>query len=120
MILTDDNFATIETAIEEGRNIYNNIRKSVFFLLSSNLGEILTMFIAILAGLASPLRAIHILWVNLITDSLPGLALGVDNREPDIMKEKPRDPKEGLFAGGGLLSITYFGSVIAMTSLLAF
>ncbi|MGI6751192.1 MAG: cation-translocating P-type ATPase [Anaerovoracaceae bacterium] len=120
MILTDDNFATIEVAIEEGRNIYNNIRKSVFFLLSSNLGEILTMFAAILAGLASPLKAIHILWVNLITDSLPGLALGVDKGDPEIMKEKPRNPQEGLFAGGGLFAIFYFGSVIAVTSLLAF
>lgn len=120
MVLTDDNFATIEKAIEEGRNIYNNIRKSVLFLLSSNLGEIFTMFIAIVAGLASPLKAIHILWVNLITDSLPGLALGVDSGDPDIMKTSPRNPKESLFAHGGLTIILFFGFVIGAITLSAF
>nr|MBP6492103.1 HAD-IC family P-type ATPase [Clostridia bacterium] len=112
MVLTDDNFATIEKAIEEGRNIYNNIKKSVLFLLSSNLGEIITMFVAIIAGFASPLKAIHILWVNLITDSLPGLALGVDSGDPDIMKSAPRNPKESLFAQGGLTITIFFGLVI--------
>lgn len=120
MILTDDNFATIQKAIEEGRNIYNNIRKSVLFLLSSNLGEIITMFVAIIAGLASPLKAIHILWVNLITDSLPGLALGVDTGDPDIMKAAPRDPKESLFAQGGLMITLFFGAVIGAITLTAF
>ncbi len=120
MILTDDNFATIEKAVEEGRNIYNNIKKSVLFLLSSNLGEIITMFTAIVAGLAAPLQAIHILWVNLITDSLPALALGVDEGDPDIMKEKPRDPKESLFAHGGYAITIFFGSVIGLTTLSAF
>lgn len=120
MILTDDNFATIEKAVEEGRNIYNNIKKSVLFLLSSNLGEIITMFTAIVAGLAAPLQAIHILWVNLITDSLPALALGVDEGDPDIMKEKPRDPKESLFAHGGYAITIFFGSVIGVTTLCAF
>ena len=120
MVLTDDNFATIENAIEEGRNIYNNIRKSVFFLLSSNLGEIFTMFIAIVAGLASPLKAIHILWVNLITDSLPGLALGVDSGDPEIMKTPPRNPKDSLFANGGLAIIVFYGFVIGVITLTAF
>lgn len=120
MVLTDDNFATIEKAIEEGRNIYNNIKKSVLFLLSSNLGEIITMFVAIIAGLASPLKAIHILWVNLITDSLPGLALGVDPGDPDIMKGRPRDPKESLFANGGLATTIFFGAVIGTITLSAF
>ena len=120
MVLTDDNFATIEKAIEEGRNIYNNIKKSVLFLLSSNLGEILTMFVAIIAGLATPLKAIHILWVNLITDSLPGLALGVDTGDPDIMKSAPRDPKESLFAQGGLAITIFFGAVIGVITLSAF
>ena len=78
LILTDDNFATIRRAIEEGRGVYENIKKSVIFLLSSNLGEIMTMFAAVLLGLPSPLKSSHILWINLITDSLPALALGVD------------------------------------------
>lgn len=120
MVLTDDNFATIENAIEEGRNIYNNIKKSVIFLLSSNLGEIITMFIAIVVGLPSPLKAIHILWVNLITDSLPGLALGTDNGDPDIMKQPPRNPQESLFANGGLFLTILFGCVVGVTTLFAF
>ena len=120
MVLTDDNFATIQKAIEEGRNIYNNIKKSVLFLLSSNLGEIITMFVAIVVGLASPLKAIHILWVNLITDSLPGLALGVDSGDPDIMKQAPRDPSESLFARGGLAITVFFGLVIGSITLFAF
>lgn len=120
MILTDDNFATIQKAIEEGRNIYNNIKKSVLFLLSSNLGEIITMFVAIIAGLASPLKAIHILWVNLITDSLPGLALGVDSGDPEIMNRGPRNPKESLFAQGGLAITIFFGIVIGLITLSAF
>ncbi|HVI42931.1 MAG TPA: cation-translocating P-type ATPase, partial [Anaerovoracaceae bacterium] len=120
MILTDDNFATIQKAIEEGRNIYNNIKKSVLFLLSSNLGEIITMFVAIVSGFATPLKAIHILWVNLITDSLPGLALGVDSGDPDIMKNAPRHPKENLFARGGFAITIFFGIVIGAITLSAF
>jgi len=120
MILTDDNFATIEKAIEEGRNIYNNIRKSVLFLLSSNLGEILTMLIAIAVGLASPLKAIHILWVNLITDSLPALALGVDPGDKEIMNGPPRNPKDSMFARGGLAFMIIFGMVIGLVTLTAF
>lgn len=120
MVLTDDNFATIEKAIEEGRNIYGNIRKSVLFLLSSNFGEIITMFVAILVGMAAPLKAIHILWVNLITDSLPGLALGVDPGNANIMKDVPRNPKESLFANGGYFITFFFGTVIAGITLFAF
>lgn len=120
MVLTDDNFATIQKAIEEGRNIYNNIKKSVLFLLSSNLGEILTMFVAIVLGFATPLKAIHILWINLITDSLPALALGVDSGDPDIMKNAPRDPKESLFAHGGYAITIFFGFVIGAITLTAF
>jgi Ca2+-transporting ATPase len=120
MVLTDDNFATIQKAIEEGRNIYGNIRKSVLFLLSSNLGEIITMFAAIAAGFVPPLKAIHILWVNLITDSLPGLALGVDSGDPDVMKNAPRDPKESLFARGGFAITIFFGVVIGAITLTAF
>ena len=120
MVLTDDNFATIEKAVEEGRNIYGNIKKSVLYLLSSNLGEIITMFAAIVAGFATPLKAIHILWVNLITDSLPGLALGVDSGDPDIMKQSPRDPKESLFARGGFAITIFFGIVIGAITLAAY
>lgn len=120
-ILTDDNFTTIEKAIEEGRGIYENIRKSILFLLSSNFGEIITMFFAILFWLPSPLRASHILWINLITDSLPALALGVDeNDNTYLMKKPPRNPKEGLFASGGLFLTLFYGSVIAGITLLAF
>jgi len=120
MILTDDNFATIEKAIEEGRNIYNNIRKSVLFLLSSNLGEIFTMLVAIAIGLASPLKAIHILWVNLITDSLPALALGVDPGDKDIMNGPPRNPRDSMFSHGGLAFMIGFGTVIGVVTLAAF
>lgn len=120
MVLTDDNFATIQKAISEGRNIYNNIKKSVLFLLSSNFGEIITMFVAISVGLASPLKAIHILWVNLITDSLPGLALGVDPKDGDSMKEAPRNPKENLFANGGLAITLFYGVVIGTITLSAY
>lgn len=121
MILTDDNFATIEKAIEEGRGVYENIRKSVIFLLSSNLGEIMTMFFAVLCGLASPLKSSHILWINLITDSLPALALGVDKNDGrSMMKHSPRKSKESLFARGGLLCTCFYGVLIACISLTAF
>ena len=120
MVLTDDNFATIEKAVEEGRNIYGNIKKSVLFLLSSNFGEVIAMFTSIVAGLAAPLQATHILWVNLITDTLPGLALGVDSKDSDIMKAPPRAPSEGLFAHGGMALTLFYGFVIAMMTLAAF
>jgi len=121
MILTDDNFATIEKAIEEGRGVYENIRKSVIFLLSSNLGEIATMFLAVTCGLASPLRSSHILWINLITDSLPALALGVDpNDAGSLMRHPPRKPGESLFARGGLACTCFYGLLIAAISLTAF
>ena len=89
IILADDNFATIEKAIEEGRGIYENIKKSVLFLLSSNFGEIMTMFAAIACDIAAPLKASHILWINLITDSLPALALGVDENDMDDLMARP-------------------------------
>ena len=120
-VLTDDNFTTIERAIEEGRGIYENIRKSILFLLSSNFGEIITMFFAILFWLPSPLRASHILWINLITDSLPALALGVDENDTTyLMRHPPRNPKESLFAKGGLFLTLFYGFVIAGSTLLAF
>lgn len=121
IILTDDNFASIEKAMEEGRGVYENIKKSVIFLLSSNLGEIMTMFTAVLCGLASPLRSSHILWINLITDSLPALALGIDKNDGDsLMRQPPRKAGESLFAGGGLACTCFYGILIAVISLTAF
>lgn len=121
MILTDDNFATIRRAIEEGRGVYENIRKSVIFLLSSNLGEIVTMFLAVVCGLASPLKSSHILWINLITDSLPALALGVDKNDgKSLMSQQPRKASESLFSRGGLACTCFYGMLIAAVSLSAF
>lgn len=120
MILVDDNFTTIETAIEEGRTIYNNIKKSVLFLLSSNFAEIIVMIASIVMGLPLPLLAIHILIVNLLTDSIPALALGADCKDADVMNEKPRDSKESLFANGGLLKTVIYGFVISMLTLFSF
>lgn len=121
IILTDDKFSTIEKAIEEGRGIYANIKKSVLFLLSSNFGEIMTMFAAVIMGIAAPLKASHILWINLITDSLPALALGIDkNDTKSMMSCPPRPPKESLFAQGGLTLTCFYGALIAVISLAAF
>lgn len=120
MVLTDDNFASIEKAVEEGRGIYANIKKTVCFLLSSNIAEVLTMFIVILLGLPAPLIAIHLLWVNLITDSLPAIALGMDPKSPDVLDEKPRDPKESIFANGGYRSIGVYGVVLTASVLVAY
>ncbi|MDY6430342.1 MAG: cation-translocating P-type ATPase [Bacilli bacterium] len=120
MILTDDNFASIEKAVEEGRGIYANIKKTILFLLSSNIGEVVAMFFAALIGVPSPLIAIHLLWVNLITDSLPAVALGVDKKPEDIMNEKPRDSKESLFAHGGYAITFGYGILIGLVTLVAF
>jgi Ca2+-transporting ATPase len=120
MILTDDNFSTIVEAVKEGRNIYNNIRKSIVFLLSCNIGEIVALFMGIVLGWPSVLRPIHLLWVNLITDSLPALALGVDPDDPDIMKEKPRDAKKGLFSGRIGVFLIGNGILIGIITLSAF
>ncbi|MBZ9606905.1 cation-translocating P-type ATPase [Clostridium estertheticum] len=119
MILIDDNFSTIVSAIKEGRNIFTNIKKTVVFLISCNVGEIIALFLAILLGWASPLRPIHILWVNLITDTLPALALGVDPGDPDVMKYKPRNQKDGLFKGS-TLSLLLNGLLIGLVTLAAF
>lgn len=121
LVLTDDNFATIARAIAEGRSIYENIKKSVLFLLSSNFGEILTMLTAIMLGLNSPLKASHILWINLITDSLPALALGIDiNNTRSFMKKPPRPKNENLFANGGLKCTLFYGVLIGTISMTAF
>ena len=94
MVLTDDNYASIVSAIEEGRVIYSNIRKFVFYLISCNIGEILIIFLSMLAGLPIPLRPIQLLWLNLVTDGAPALALGLEKGDPDIMKRPPRPTKE--------------------------
>lgn len=120
MILTDDNFATIKRAIQEGRNIYNNIKKSTIYLLSSNIGEIVTMFIGILVGWPTPLSAVNILWVNLVTDSLPALALGADPGTAEVMKDKPRPQNENLFAHGGVALLVIYGILIGLTTLFGF
>ncbi|MHC2990471.1 ATPase [Pontibacter sp. HJ8] len=120
MILTDDNFATIVSAIEHGRNIYNNIRKAVIFLLTCNLGEVVAMFITLLIGWEAPLIATQLLWINLVTDSLPAVALGMDPGDPDVMKEKPRDPDESFFAGGEGLRAIWGGILIGALTIFAF
>ncbi|QAT41130.1 calcium-translocating P-type ATPase, PMCA-type [Clostridium sp. JN-9] len=120
MILTDDNFSTIVKAIEEGRNIYNNIKKSIIFLLSCNTGEILSLFMAILLGWAAPLKPIHLLWVNLITDSFPALALGADPGDKEVMKEKPRNSSDSLFAHGTGVALILNGILIGFLTLCAF
>ena len=120
MILTDDNFSTIVKAIEQGRNIYSNIKKAVIFLLTCNLGEVVLMFIALLVGWASPLIATQLLWINLITDSLPAIALGMDNNDPDVMNEDPRNPKENFFSQGAGLQAVLGGLFIGLICILAF
>jgi len=120
MILMDDNFATIVSAIEQGRNIYNNIKKSVIFLLTCNLGEVIALFVTLLIGLEAPLIATQLLWINLITDSLPAIALGMDPGNPDVMKEKPRQAKESFFAGGAGLHVILGGILIGALTILAF
>jgi len=120
MILTDDNFATIVAAVREGRGIYQNMVKSVHFLLSCNVGEILTILIAILAGMPTPLLPIQLLWINLVTDSLPALALGAEKTDRDIMDRPPADPKSSMFSGGLGFDILLQGMMIGGLSLWAF
>lgn len=119
MILTDDNFATIVYAVREGRAIYDNIRKAVKFLLSSNIGEILTVMFGIVFGCSSPLTAIELLWVNLVTDSFPAIALGLDPAAADIMQRKPLSPKAGIFSGRLWRSIAFEGMMIGALALFA-
>jgi Ca2+-transporting ATPase len=120
LVLVDDNFATIKSAIKEGRNIYENIRKFIRYLLASNVGEILVMLFAMLLALPLPLVPIQILWVNLVTDGLPAMALGLDQPEGDLMKRKPRHPKEGVFARGLGWKVISRGFLIGIATLAAF
>ncbi|HBK95545.1 MAG TPA: ATPase, partial [Porphyromonadaceae bacterium] len=119
-VLTDDNFATIVGAVEEGRRIYDNILKAIQFLLSANVGEVLLIFIASVFNLGNPLTPIMILWINLVTDSLPALALSMDPAEKDIMTRHPRDPKRGFFTRGMTWRIFYQGMTIGLISLAAY
>ena len=120
MILTDDNFVTIVSAVKEGRNIYDNIKKAIHFLIATNVGEIVTIFLGLLLGLESPLLAIQLLWINLVTDSIPAIALGLERPEIDIMDKKPKDPKKGIFADGLWGNIFVEGMMIGILTLLAF
>ncbi|HAN20757.1 MAG TPA: ATPase [Clostridiales bacterium] len=120
LILTDDNFSTIVEAVRQGRGIYANIKKAVHFLLSCNIGEILTVFVAILLKLPSPLTAIQLLWVNLVTDSLPAISLGLENTDRDVMKQKPIKKGESLFARGMALEMLAGGVIIGTISLIAY
>lgn len=120
MILTDDNFVTIVEAVKQGRNIYDNIRKAIHFLIATNIGEIVTIFVGLLLGMKSPLLAIQLLWVNLVTDSLPAIALGLEKPDKDIMNQKPRDSKKSIFADGLWGKIITEGCMIGMLTILAF
>ncbi|MDD2432249.1 MAG: cation-translocating P-type ATPase, partial [Clostridia bacterium] len=120
LILANDDFATIVAAVEEGRIIYDNIRKFIRYLLSCNMGEVLTMFVAALLGLPLPMLPIQILWVNLVTDGLPAMALGLDPGDPGIMQRKPRSPRESIFAYGLPKQILVMGVLISVSTLLAF
>lgn len=120
MVLADDNFATIEKAVREGRTIYANVRKSVHFLLASNLAEILSMCLLILVGLPAPFLAIHLLWINLLTDSLPSIALGMGKPSDDVMKEAPRKKNASLFSNRGWRKILFASLFLALSSLLAY
>ncbi len=120
LILMDDNFATIKSAIEEGRNIYENIRKFIRYLLASNVGEILVMLFAMLLALPLPLIPVQILWVNLVTDGLPAMALGLDKAEEDVMRRSPRNPREGIFARGLGYKIISRGILIGAVTLIGF
>ncbi len=120
MILADDNFATIVSAVEEGRKIYNNIKKFIVYLLACNTSEVLTLFVGILLGFPLPLIAIQILWINLVTDGLPALALGVDPPDQDVMKEKPRDPNEELLKKDDVIFIIFVGVFLSLGTLFGF
>jgi Ca2+-transporting ATPase len=116
-VLADDNFATIVAAIEEGRVVYDNIRKFVRYLLTTNTAEVLVLFVGILAGLPLPLAPAQILWINLLTDGLPALALAFEPAEPGVMNRKPRPREESLFAGGLARDILLFGAMMAVCCL---
>lgn len=120
MILNDDNFVTIVEAVKQGRNIFDNIKKAIHFLIATNIGEIVTIFIGLLLGMESPLLAVQLLWVNLVTDSLPAIALGLEPPEKDIMERPPRDSKKSIFADGLFGKIIAEGFMIGLLTIIAF
>ncbi len=120
MILTDDNFVTIVKAVKQGRNIYDNIKKAIHFLIATNIGEIVTIFMGLVLGLKSPLLAIQLLWINLVTDSLPAIAIGLEPPDKDIMNRKPQDSRKSIFADGLWNKIIVEGIMIGMLTLVAF
>ncbi len=120
MVLADDNFVTIVEAVKQGRNIFENLKKAVHFLIATNIGEIVTIFLGLLMGLKSPLLAIQLLWINLVTDSIPAIALGLERPDKDIMYKKPREPKKSIFADGLWSKICVEGAMIGMLTLFAF
>ena len=120
MILTDDNFVTIIEAVKEGRHIYDNIKKSVHFSISTNVGEIVTMFMGLVLGFDTPLLAIQLLWINFVTDSLPSIALGLEPMEEGIMNKKPKKVNESIFAGGLWGKIVIEGIMIGTITLFTF
>jgi Ca2+-transporting ATPase len=120
MVLADDNFASIVAAVEEGRGIFANIRKFVYYLLSCNISEVLTLFLAILTGLPQPLVPAQILWINLVTDGLPALALGMEPKEPGLMERPPRDPQEGVLHERTIRDIVWYGGAITLAALAAY
>lgn len=118
MVLADDNFATIVSAVEEGRRIYANIRKAIQFLLASNLAEVLAIFFSTLIGFTI-LKPVHLLWINLITDCFPAGA-GAGTERADIMKRSPRDPKEGIFAGGMGFDVFFQGAIVTVLVMISY
>ncbi len=120
MVLADDNFVTIVEAVKQGRSIYDNIKKAIHFLIATNIGEIVTIFMGLVLGLKSPLLAIQLLWINLVTDSLPAIAIGLEPPDKDIMSRKPVSSKKGIFADGLWNKIVVEGIMIGMLTLVAF
>lgn len=120
MILADDNFVTIVEAVKNGRHIYDNIKKAIHFLISTNVGEIVAIFLGLLLGLDTPLLAIQLLWINLITDSFPAIALGLEPADKNIMDKKPNDTKKDLFSDGLWGKIFIEGIMIGVLTLFAF
>ncbi len=120
MVLTDDNFATIVRAIREGRTIFANLKKFIYFLLSCNISEVVTMFVAMLVESATPLKAVQVLWINLVTDGFPAMALGVDKPEPGLMRQAPRDPSEGILSWRRQGTILWQGAILSIGALASF
>ena len=120
MILADDNFVTIEKAVKNGRHIYENIRKAVHFLLATNIGEIVVIFLGLLLGWETPLLAIQLLWINLVTDSIPAIALGLEPEDKNIMNRKPKDARKGIFSDGLWGKIIVEGTMIGVLTLFIF